>query len=222
MKRHLHTIAAAAMALLTAACSGDSPEATPSKDVLTVGTPDNTVTVAATEAEAHITVRANCAWTAELTSDATQWPGLALATESGDGDGDIRIITGMNTTTITRAGATLTVRSASGIIVRTVALTQQAAPVRLELNGSAADMLAEELPYEFYRELSGGILLLPEEKRSPHGDDLCIMGEYMISVRDPVSSLRTSFISSFVNTLVSIKRENCSASSRQARTSPAL
>ena len=42
-------------------------------------------------------------------------------------------------------------------------------------------MLAEELPQEFYRELNGGILLLPESKRSPYGPDLYIMGEYCVS-----------------------------------------
>lgn len=45
------------------------------------------------------------------------------------------------------------------------------------------DELAEELPIEFYKELNGGILLLPEAKRSPYakGDDLYILGEYRTS-----------------------------------------
>jgi predicted Zn-dependent protease with MMP-like domain len=45
------------------------------------------------------------------------------------------------------------------------------------------DDLAEELPIEFYKELNGGILLLPEAKRSPYakGDDLYILGEYQVS-----------------------------------------
>lgn len=47
--------------------------------------------------------------------------------------------------------------------------------------GDILDMLAEELPPEFYRELSGGILLTREKKASPHGDDLTIMGEYIVS-----------------------------------------
>lgn len=47
--------------------------------------------------------------------------------------------------------------------------------------GDILDMLAEELPQEFYRELSGGILLVPEAKQSPHGPDLLIMGEYIRS-----------------------------------------
>jgi hypothetical protein len=42
------------------------------------------------------------------------------------------------------------------------------------------DDLAEELPVEFYDELNGGILLLPEAKPSPYakGNDLFILGEY--------------------------------------------
>lgn len=45
------------------------------------------------------------------------------------------------------------------------------------------DEIAGELPAEFYRELNGGILLLPEAKISPYavGDDLYIMGEYIYS-----------------------------------------
>ena len=42
------------------------------------------------------------------------------------------------------------------------------------------DELAEELPQEFYRELNGGIMLLPDTKRSPvqGADGLLILGEY--------------------------------------------
>lgn len=47
--------------------------------------------------------------------------------------------------------------------------------------GDILDHLAEELPEEFYRDLNGGILLVPEAKRSPHGPDLLIMGEYIRS-----------------------------------------
>lgn len=45
------------------------------------------------------------------------------------------------------------------------------------------DDIAGELPAEFYRELNGGILLLPETKISPYAvsDDLYIMGEYIYS-----------------------------------------
>ena len=53
--------------------------------------------------------------------------------------------------------------------------------VDIDRVGEILDELAEELPYEFYNELSGGILLLPEMKQSPHGEDLCIMGEYSVS-----------------------------------------
>ena len=40
--------------------------------------------------------------------------------------------------------------------------------------------ISQELPEEFYRELNGGILLLPEAKRHPESmeDDLYILGEY--------------------------------------------
>lgn len=47
--------------------------------------------------------------------------------------------------------------------------------------GDILDRLAEELPREFYRDLNGGILLVPEEKVSPYGPDLRIMGEYITS-----------------------------------------
>ena len=42
------------------------------------------------------------------------------------------------------------------------------------------DEIAAELPQAFYKELNGGILLLPEVKRNPEGryDDLYTMGEY--------------------------------------------
>lgn len=42
------------------------------------------------------------------------------------------------------------------------------------------DEVAEELPSGIYKELNGGILLLPQAKMSPHAvcDDLYILGEY--------------------------------------------
>ena len=42
------------------------------------------------------------------------------------------------------------------------------------------DELARELPEDFYRELSGGIILVPEAKKSPvkGADGLSILGEY--------------------------------------------
>jgi len=53
----------------------------------------------------------------------------------------------------------------------------------MDLNrmGEILDLLAEELPEEFYKELNGGIVLTPEIKKSPYGDDLTIMGEYVRS-----------------------------------------
>ena len=46
--------------------------------------------------------------------------------------------------------------------------------------GDLLDEIAEDFPQEFYRELNGGISLLPEAKRDPRmpGSDLYIMGEY--------------------------------------------
>ena len=45
----------------------------------------------------------------------------------------------------------------------------------------AMDQIAEELPEEFYRELNGGILILPEKRKSPYAkaDDLWAPGMYM-------------------------------------------
>lgn len=45
---------------------------------------------------------------------------------------------------------------------------------------SMLDDLAAELPEEFYKELNGGIILLPQAKLHPEnkGNDLYIMGEY--------------------------------------------
>ena len=47
--------------------------------------------------------------------------------------------------------------------------------------GDILDRLAGEPPMEFYRELNGGIILERGEKKSPHGEDLSIMGEYIVS-----------------------------------------
>ena len=46
--------------------------------------------------------------------------------------------------------------------------------------GIILDEIAAELPQEFYKELNGGIILLPETKLNTMGinDDLYIMGEY--------------------------------------------
>ncbi|SET52479.1 Zinicin-like metallopeptidase [Natronincola peptidivorans] len=46
------------------------------------------------------------------------------------------------------------------------------------------DAIAEEIPKDFYKELNGGILLLPESKEHPQSrssDKLYIMGEYQRS-----------------------------------------
>ena len=44
--------------------------------------------------------------------------------------------------------------------------------------GDLLDQMAEEFPEEFYRDLNGGISLLPEAKKDPEGGDVYIMGEY--------------------------------------------
>ena len=52
--------------------------------------------------------------------------------------------------------------------------------VEIEKVEEMLEKLAEELPREFYKELNGGILLLPETKMNPLGkrNDLYTMGEY--------------------------------------------
>lgn len=52
--------------------------------------------------------------------------------------------------------------------------------VTIEEAQEMLDEIAESLPAEFYKELNGGILLIPEAKRSSHAikDDLYTMGEY--------------------------------------------
>lgn len=44
--------------------------------------------------------------------------------------------------------------------------------------GDLLDQMAEEFPEEFYRDLNGGISLLPQAVEDPAGEDLYIMGEY--------------------------------------------
>lgn len=55
--------------------------------------------------------------------------------------------------------------------------------ITLEEMESMLEELAGELPKEFYRELNGGILLLPEKMISPEArhDDLYTMGQYRYS-----------------------------------------
>jgi len=52
--------------------------------------------------------------------------------------------------------------------------------IDIEEVGTILDEIATELPQEFYKELNGGIILLPEAKINPVGrrNDLYIMGEY--------------------------------------------
>lgn len=55
--------------------------------------------------------------------------------------------------------------------------------VTIEEAQAMLDEIAESLPIEFYRELNGGILLIPEAKVSPHAvrNDLYTMGQYQHS-----------------------------------------
>ena len=52
--------------------------------------------------------------------------------------------------------------------------------VTFERAGEMLDEIADSLPIELYRELNGGVVLLPEEKLHPQrvDDDLYILGEY--------------------------------------------
>lgn len=43
---------------------------------------------------------------------------------------------------------------------------------------SMLDEIAAGFPAEIFKELNGGIILLPETKRNPAGDNLYILGEY--------------------------------------------
>ena len=50
--------------------------------------------------------------------------------------------------------------------------------VTFEEAGEMLDEIADELPETFYRELNGGIILLPETKRHSESGSLFILGEY--------------------------------------------
>ena len=55
--------------------------------------------------------------------------------------------------------------------------------ISIEEAGEMLDEIAEELPQEFYKDLNGGILLLPDVKTHPEPDDyLYILGAYHNSV----------------------------------------
>lgn len=52
--------------------------------------------------------------------------------------------------------------------------------ITFEEAGDMLDEIATEIPPEFYQELNGGVLLLPEEKLHPEAvsGDMYILGEY--------------------------------------------
>lgn len=53
--------------------------------------------------------------------------------------------------------------------------------ITFEETGDMLDAIAEELPKEFFRDLNGGILLLPEARQDPSDSayGLYIMGQYV-------------------------------------------
>ena len=50
--------------------------------------------------------------------------------------------------------------------------------ITFEEAGLMLDEVADELPEDFYHELNGGIILLPESKMHHDGGNLYILGEY--------------------------------------------
>ena len=50
--------------------------------------------------------------------------------------------------------------------------------ISFEETGLILDEIADEMPDDFYRELNGGIILLPETKTHPGNNSIFIMGEY--------------------------------------------
>ena len=56
--------------------------------------------------------------------------------------------------------------------------------ISIEKTEKILDKIADELPKDFYRDLNGGIILLPEVKLHPKNksNDLYILGEYHNSV----------------------------------------
>lgn len=55
-------------------------------------------------------------------------------------------------------------------------------PVSIDILQTWLDEIAESLPDEVFKDLNGGVALLPELKISPHArdGDLFIMGEYVV------------------------------------------
>ncbi len=50
--------------------------------------------------------------------------------------------------------------------------------ISIEEMGEILDDIAADFPEELFKDLNGGIILLPQEKENPAGDNLYIMGEY--------------------------------------------
>lgn len=69
------------------------------------------------------------------------------------------------------------------------------------------DEIATELPKEIYKDLNGGIILLPDTKRNPLGrnNDLYIMGEYHIDGR--MGRYITIYYGSFMHVFEDLPKE---------------
>lgn len=138
MKRYFSKIfALAAGLLLLAACSGDDTEGIPSKELL--DTNGTTLAVDGSSSTATLDIKANCRWTATLSSG---WEGMALETRAGEGNGTIRILTGVNPMTKPRTGKII-VESGSGVIRREITVTQGAGDLILELSQDSFEAEAE-------------------------------------------------------------------------------
>ena len=141
MKRYFSKIfALAAGLLLLAACSGDDTEGIPSKELL--DTNGTTLAVDGSSSTATLDIKANCRWTATLSSG---WEGMALETRAGEGNGTIRILTGVNPMTKPRTGKII-VESGSGVIRREITVTQGAGDLILELSQDSFEAEAEAMP----------------------------------------------------------------------------
>jgi len=85
-------------------------------------------------------------------------------------------------------------------------------PVTMEEAGEMLDQIAAELPPPFFKELNGGILLLPDEKRHPAQGlaGLYIIGEYHV---DPMGLGR--YITVYFGSFTQVHGHRTRASQRE-------
>lgn len=119
-----------ALALL--ACSGDSTEAIPSKELLNVNAEKVIDAASITDT---IGVRANCRWTVELVKG---WEDLIVSTHEGSGNGAVRLDMQKNDQTAAREGI-IRVVSNSGVVIRTVTIRQRGIDPYIEVSKTALD-----------------------------------------------------------------------------------